>query len=244
MTDTPDLRDQIAQLVGVIQHELELARAGEGYEEPAVAEEIVAKCVAPLLAAKDQRADALSALLRGMARRSVRNLKLLDAAAPLVDQRTEERDEARAEVERLRAELAEALEVAERAARDTGQRTPLERVIAEELADFGREEDLNDDTAPAAAARVMRAIQPAAAPSSGLAGLAAPDTTEPCWCSSCAPTARFADRMHLCPTCGSKRCPRAMHHDAPCTASDRKPRRDERINPTWLYTEPTDHGGA
>jgi chromosome segregation ATPase len=63
VADTPtpgDLRDQITQIVGVIQHELELARVGDGYEKEAVAEEIVAKCVAPLLAALQADNDRLS----------------------------------------------------------------------------------------------------------------------------------------------------------------------------------------
>lgn len=30
----------------------------------------------------------------------------------------------------------------------------------------------------------------------------------------------FLDRMILCPECGNKRCPKATHHDLPCTKSN------------------------
>lgn len=43
------MAEDLKVLVAAIRQELELARSGEGYEEGAVAEEIVAKLVAPLL---------------------------------------------------------------------------------------------------------------------------------------------------------------------------------------------------
>ena len=30
----------------------------------------------------------------------------------------------------------------------------------------------------------------------------------------------FLDRMILCPECGNKRCPKATHHELPCTNSN------------------------
>lgn len=43
----------------------------------------------------------------------------------------------------------------------------------------------------------------------------------------------FLDRMILCPKCGNKRCPKASHHDLPCTNSN-EPGQEGSI-----YTAPT-----
>lgn len=50
------MAEELKALTAAIQHELELARAGESYEEQALAEEIVDKLVTPLLAEKWGRA--------------------------------------------------------------------------------------------------------------------------------------------------------------------------------------------
>ena len=42
----------------------------------------------------------------------------------------------------------------------------------------------------------------------------------------------FLDRMILCPECGNKRCPKASHHDLPCTTSN------EPGQPGSVYTAP------
>lgn len=42
----------------------------------------------------------------------------------------------------------------------------------------------------------------------------------------------FLDRMILCPECGNKRCPKATHHDQPCTNSN------EPGQPGSIYTTP------
>lgn len=42
----------------------------------------------------------------------------------------------------------------------------------------------------------------------------------------------FLDRMILCPECGNKRCPKATHHDLPCTNSN------EPGQPGSIYTTP------
>lgn len=42
-----------------------------------------------------------------------------------------------------------------------------------------------------------------------------------CWCAYC--WTRNPDgwcRMHLCPRCGNKRCPKATHHALLCTGSN------------------------
>lgn len=123
MTDTPDLRDQIARpvcsgcdqptrgcwcrVVEAIESELALARSGEGYEEQAVAEEIVEKLVAPLLAAKDQEIEgcrhrehlareAFSAQQQG-----------IDGVLRVNATLAAERDEARARADRIDREAAE-----------------------------------------------------------------------------------------------------------------------------------------
>jgi hypothetical protein len=47
-----------------------------------------------------------------------------------------------------------------------------------------------------------------------------------CWCHTCRPmgsgwSGDLSDiRMVLCPECGNKRCPKAMHHDHYCTRSN------------------------
>ena len=42
-----------------------------------------------------------------------------------------------------------------------------------------------------------------------------------CWCETCRPITLGEDmRMVLCPTCGSKRCPRATDHRNACTGSN------------------------
>lgn len=44
-----------------------------------------------------------------------------------------------------------------------------------------------------------------------------------CWCSTCRPiswTDPTSMRMILCPECGNKRCPKALHHDCFCTDSN------------------------
>ena len=45
----------------------------------------------------------------------------------------------------------------------------------------------------------------------------------PCQCGTCRPI-DWRDptsmRMILCPTCGNKRCPKALHHDCICTGSN------------------------
>ena len=42
----------------------------------------------------------------------------------------------------------------------------------------------------------------------------------------------FLDRMILCPECGNKRCPKATHHELPCTNSN------EPGQPGSIYTSP------
>lgn len=279
---TPDqagLRDQIARDIaaadGRYVHLEPLADAS--YEQMA---DVALARVAPLLAAKDTenarlradllgRLNALAVLLWLPARKTDTGFYAL---CQLIDDRhtttLRERDEARAEVDklradqgavmaalkgllpapkatdaelfkigdvvfavarlvdRLRADLAEALEVAERTARDTGQRHPLADV------------------------------------QSGLTGLAAREATKPCGCLACDnrpidPALGFRmPIMHLCPQCGNKRCPGAADHRNKCSGSNKpgqpgslyedppKPRRHELINPAGLYTEPRDPGGA
>ena len=56
-----------------------------------------------------------------------------------------------------------------------------------------------------------------------------PHLSQTCWCATCDSEATLAlprgdvrilmRRMNLCPTCGNKRCPKAMHHDNACTGS-------------------------
>ena len=44
-----------------------------------------------------------------------------------------------------------------------------------------------------------------------------------CWCHTCRPVSMTPlenMRMVLCPDCGNKRCPKAMHHDHYCTSSN------------------------
>ena len=41
-----------------------------------------------------------------------------------------------------------------------------------------------------------------------------------CECFTCLEAGAFAVRMVLCPSCGNKRCPKATHHDHPCTNSN------------------------
>lgn len=44
-----------------------------------------------------------------------------------------------------------------------------------------------------------------------------------CWCGTCRPiswTDPTSMRMILCPDCGNKRCPKALHHDCICTNSN------------------------
>lgn len=41
-----------------------------------------------------------------------------------------------------------------------------------------------------------------------------------CWCHTCSPITLDNMRMILCPDCGNKRCPKANHHDNPCTNSN------------------------
>lgn len=78
------------------------------------------------------------------------------------------------------------------------------------------------------------------APSSGLDGHAAPDTTNlPC----CA----HPRIVHSGDQCGYPHCPcgKPVAYQDRCEADPKpKPRRDERIDPAGLYTEPTDPGGA
>lgn len=47
------MAEELVELTAAIQHELELARSGDGYEEATVAGEIVERMVAPMLAARD-----------------------------------------------------------------------------------------------------------------------------------------------------------------------------------------------
>lgn len=50
-----------------------------------------------------------------------------------------------------------------------------------------------------------------------------PQATEPaqrCWCETCRPVTIGDMRMVVCPECGNKRCPKATHHDNPCTNSN------------------------
>jgi hypothetical protein len=51
------MAEELVELTAAIQHELELARSGDGYEEGAVAGEIVERMVAPMLAARDASFD-------------------------------------------------------------------------------------------------------------------------------------------------------------------------------------------
>lgn len=51
------MAEELVELTAAIQHELELARSGDGYEEAAVAGEIVERMVAPMLAARDVSFD-------------------------------------------------------------------------------------------------------------------------------------------------------------------------------------------
>lgn len=45
-----------------------------------------------------------------------------------------------------------------------------------------------------------------------------------CPCAACVPTGTdpfsFRAQVHLCPHCGNKRCPGAVHHDRPCSGSN------------------------
>jgi hypothetical protein len=53
-------------------------------------------------------------------------------------------------------------------------------------------------------------------------------TTTACWCISCDEAGRdrytgarrVMRRFCVCPDCGNKRCPRATHHDNPCSGSN------------------------
>lgn len=56
-----------------------------------------------------------------------------------------------------------------------------------------------------------------------------------CWCEACdlaQGELLGRTRMAICPNCGDKRCPRAIHHDAVCPASAaRTPASDSQENP-------------
>lgn len=47
-----------------------------------------------------------------------------------------------------------------------------------------------------------------------------------CWCEACNINLNgWRTRMSVCPDCGDKRCPKALHHDGHCAASCKEPTR-------------------
>ena len=48
--------------------------------------------------------------------------------------------------------------------------------------------------------------------------------TPKCWCERCDVAEHgYRSRMHVCPICGDKRCPRAAHHEAACNKPEDRP---------------------
>lgn len=109
---TPDAVTYVATvaptLVAVIEHELTLAQNGDGYEPAGVAREIVAKHVAPLLAAKDAEIESCRRTMRSVEAQNYADVRLKHESRRERDDANQQLPRLRAEIATLRADLAEA----------------------------------------------------------------------------------------------------------------------------------------